>query len=56
MPWDHAAGVLIHAEAGGYAAYLEGGAYDPIRIDASGLLLAPDPASWGALRELLLGD
>ena len=46
MPWDHAAGVLIHREAGGHAAYLEGGAYAAGRIDASGLLLAPDAASW----------
>ena len=56
MPWDHAAGVLIHREAGGYAAYLEGGAYAAGRIDASGLLLAPDAASWEALRRLLLED
>lgn len=56
MPWDHAPGVLIHAESGGHARYLEGGAYDPARIDASGLLLAPDAASWLALRRLLLDD
>jgi fructose-1,6-bisphosphatase/inositol monophosphatase family enzyme len=56
MPWDHAAGVLIHAEAGGHSAYLEGGGFDPARVDASGLLLAPDPTSWRTLRQTLLGD
>ena len=54
MPWDHAPGVLLHGEAGGYAAYIEGGAYDPARIDARGLMLAPDAASWQALHDLLL--
>ncbi|WP_119458689.1 inositol monophosphatase family protein [Rhodospirillaceae bacterium SYSU D60014] len=56
MPWDHAAGVLIHAEAGGHSAYLDGGGYRPAQFDAPGLLLTPDPASWQALRDLLLGD
>ncbi len=55
MPWDHAPGVLIHAEAGGYGAYLEGGPFNPARTDASGLLLAPDRASWEALHGALLG-
>ncbi len=55
LPWDHAPGVLIHAEAGGHAGYLEGGAYAPARLDASGLLLAPDAASWQDLRDFLLG-
>jgi fructose-1,6-bisphosphatase/inositol monophosphatase family enzyme len=56
MPWDHAPGVLLHREAGGHAAYLEGGAYEPAAIKRSGLLLAPDPASWRQLHALLLGD
>ncbi|MBX6321608.1 MAG: inositol monophosphatase [Rhodospirillaceae bacterium] len=55
MPWDHAPGVLIHREAGGHGAYLEGGLFDPARIDASGLLLAPDRPSWEALRHTLVG-
>jgi fructose-1,6-bisphosphatase/inositol monophosphatase family enzyme len=54
MPWDHAPGVLIHREAGGYGAYLEGGRFNPARIDASGILLAPDAASWQALHAILL--
>jgi fructose-1,6-bisphosphatase/inositol monophosphatase family enzyme len=55
MPWDHAAGVLLHAEAGGHARYLEGGAYEPAAIARSGLLLAPDPDSWQRLHATLLG-
>lgn len=53
-PWDHAPGVLLHKEAGGYSSYLEGGPYDPARIDASGLMMAPDAASWQGLYRLLL--
>lgn len=53
-PWDHAPGVLLHAEAGGYASYLDGGAYDPARIRGGGLLLAPDAASWRGLYRLLI--
>jgi fructose-1,6-bisphosphatase/inositol monophosphatase family enzyme len=55
MPWDHAPGVLIHGEAGGHGAYLEGGPFNPARIDASGILLAPDKASWDLLHRVLLG-
>jgi fructose-1,6-bisphosphatase/inositol monophosphatase family enzyme len=54
MPWDHAAGVLLHAEAGGYNGYLDGGGYVPMRIKAPGLMLAPDKASWQALYERLI--
>jgi fructose-1,6-bisphosphatase/inositol monophosphatase family enzyme len=56
MPWDHAPGVLLHAEAGGYAAYLDGTGFRPARIDAGALLLAPDVASWRRLHDVLLGD
>jgi fructose-1,6-bisphosphatase/inositol monophosphatase family enzyme len=52
MPWDHAAGTLMHAEAGGYHAKLNGDAYTPADREG-GLLLAPDRTSWMALRELL---
>jgi fructose-1,6-bisphosphatase/inositol monophosphatase family enzyme len=55
MPWDHAAGVLLHREAGGYAGYLDGGAYEPAATTRSGLLLAPDPDSWSRLHVTLLG-
>ena len=54
MPWDHAAGVLLHAEAGGYNAYLDGGGYAPARIKAPGLMLAPDATSWQVLYRRLI--
>jgi fructose-1,6-bisphosphatase/inositol monophosphatase family enzyme len=53
LPWDHAAGVLLHQEAGGYARQFDGGEYRPSVIDG-GLLLAPDEASWEALADALL--
>jgi fructose-1,6-bisphosphatase/inositol monophosphatase family enzyme len=52
MPWDHLAGVLIHPEAGGYAARFDGSAYRPSHVDG-GLLTAPDQASWKELRATL---
>jgi fructose-1,6-bisphosphatase/inositol monophosphatase family enzyme len=54
MPWDHCPGVLIHAEAGGYNSYVEGGRYTPSKIKASGLMLAPDKASWQQLYDILI--
>lgn len=45
-PWDHVAGQLLHREAGGYNACLDGARYDPASPDAEGLLLAPDRDSW----------
>ncbi|WP_424812121.1 inositol monophosphatase family protein [Roseococcus sp. YIM B11640] len=44
MPWDHAAGVLIHAEAGGFSAQLDGQPYSP-RRHTGGLVCAPDRSS-----------
>jgi len=52
-PWDHAPGCLLHCEAGGYAAAFDGTPYRPTRFDG-GLLVAPDKASWQALRDALL--
>jgi fructose-1,6-bisphosphatase/inositol monophosphatase family enzyme len=54
MPWDHCPGVLIHAEAGGYNSYVEGGTYVPSQVHKSGLMLAPDEASWQSLYEILI--
>ncbi|HUN46219.1 MAG TPA: inositol monophosphatase [Stellaceae bacterium] len=51
-PWDHAPGELLFREAGGFAARLDGSAYDPSEVDAS-LLLAPDRDSWQALQALI---
>jgi fructose-1,6-bisphosphatase/inositol monophosphatase family enzyme len=55
MPWDHAAGALLHSEAGGANACFDGTAYRPTRHEG-GLLLAPDRASWDALGDLLLAQ
>ena len=54
MPWDHAAGQLIHGEAGGYSARLDGSDYRPVHLDG-GLLLTPDRASWDAIHGVLVG-
>jgi fructose-1,6-bisphosphatase/inositol monophosphatase family enzyme len=54
MPWDHAAGWLIHREAGGYSAHFDGTEYRPDHF-TGGLICAPDKASWVSAREALLG-
>ena len=53
-PWDHAAGILIHGEAGGCSRFVEdGSAYRPMGILRERILLAPDNASWNQLNRLL---
>jgi fructose-1,6-bisphosphatase/inositol monophosphatase family enzyme len=52
MPWDHAAGVLIHAEAGGYAGLTDGRLYRP-RAEEGCLLLAPSAGNWESLRVVI---
>ena len=53
MPWDHAAGVLMHAEAGGVNRMLGGGRYRP--YPATGLLIiAPSDPVIDALAALVL--
>ena len=52
MPWDHAAGVLIHAEAGGYGAMMDGTAYTPVLHAEGQILLAPGEKSWNELAPL----
>ena len=54
MPWDHAAGVLIHAEAGGYSALLDGSPYLPT-IFQGGIISAPNRESWQMVHDALLG-
>lgn len=51
-PWDHAPGVLLHAEAGGYARMLDGAPYRPAG-PSTGLLCAPDEASWHLISGIL---
>lgn len=48
-PWDDAAGVLIHQEAGGYSAFWDESPYQPSVINR-GLALAPDRDSWHQLK------
>lgn len=50
MPWDHAPGLLIHAEAGGYSARMDGRPYRASEL-TGGILAAPDADAWRALRE-----
>lgn len=51
-PWDHVPGLLMLAEAGGYAADLTGKPYD-MQDSADGLLIAPDKASWESVYRIL---
>ena len=48
-------GVLLHQEAGGYAARFDGSAYTPTEVEG-GLICTPDQASWRALRTGLLEE
>jgi fructose-1,6-bisphosphatase/inositol monophosphatase family enzyme len=54
-PWDHAAGVLIHREAGGYSRLRRD--RSPYRVEPyiveDTLLLAPDETTWQALDAML---
>lgn len=52
MPWDHLAGALITAEAGGYVRRFDGSAYRPEHLDG-GVLATTDPDSWRMVREAL---
>jgi fructose-1,6-bisphosphatase/inositol monophosphatase family enzyme len=52
LPWDHAPGALIFAEAGGYLAYWDGRPYRPSAALGIPLLLAPDEATWHQLRTM----
>lgn len=45
-PWDHAAGVLIHAEAGGYNRLLSGEAYSSALPEKIGILCTPTRKIW----------
>ncbi|MCW8307443.1 inositol monophosphatase [Acidiphilium sp. PA] len=51
LPWDHAAGALIVAEAGGYVRKSDGSPWHPSELDG-GIMAAVDEASWQALRQL----
>jgi fructose-1,6-bisphosphatase/inositol monophosphatase family enzyme len=50
-PWDHAAGALICAQAGGHVEMLSGGPYDAT-LKNGYLLAAPDKITWNRLRKV----
>ncbi len=52
MPWDHAPGVLIHAEAGGFSMLTDGRVYAPLPMEGV-LIAASDEASWTAVKDLV---
>lgn len=54
-PWDHAAGWLLHREAGGFSAHFDASPYKPTHR-TGGLLYAPDVGSWHATRRALMGE
>ncbi len=51
LPWDHAAGALIVAEAGGYVRKPDGSPWHPSELDG-GIMAAVDEASWQALSQV----
>ncbi len=51
-PWDHAAGWLLHQEAGGYSAHLDGRPYRVGDLDG-GLMCAPNRDAWVATQQML---
>jgi fructose-1,6-bisphosphatase/inositol monophosphatase family enzyme len=55
-PWDHAAGILMHREAGGYSSIDEPGRpYTPAGgIVQGALVAAPDEDSWKSLKLILI--
>lgn len=55
MPWDHAAGALAYAEAGGHVARWDGAPYGPGDV-TGGILMAGDRDTWIDLRRLAFPD
>lgn len=49
-PWDHAAGVMLHAEAGGYSAFLDAEPYTPF-MSRKHLISAPNKDAWEYLAQ-----
>jgi len=53
QPWDHAAGVLLHREAGGFSALVNGERqYRAVQTTGNRLLLAPNEEAWRQLTRL----
>lgn len=55
MPWDHAAGSLMVAEAGGHSALLDGSRYD-VAHPQGDLLNACDAATWRRIQAILADE
>lgn len=57
LPWDHAPGTFLLAEAGGKSARFDGSAFVPDELDeygkGRGLLSAPTSESWTRIRDAL---
>ena len=54
-PWDHAAGILIHTEAGGYSSYTKDQTpYRPGPTTRKHLLAAANQTEWRVLKELFI--
>jgi fructose-1,6-bisphosphatase/inositol monophosphatase family enzyme len=52
-PWDHAAGVLIHSESGGFSGFIpDGKCYKPTAIFKNKFLLCADKRDWRSLSSL----
>ena len=56
MPWDHAPGSLILAEAGGVPRLLDGRLYAPTCREGDGLLHAHSEHGWQTVYDALFGD
>jgi len=53
LPWDHAAGMLITAELGGKAGFLDGSPYDP-RIHDRAVLAAGSAEGWRRVHDIVV--
>ena len=54
-PWDHAAGVLMHREAGGFSAFADGSDYTPM-VHEGLLIVAPNAENWHTVRDMICAD
>ena len=55
LPWDHAPGVHLHEEAGGFGRLVDGSRYHPA-LTKGYILLAPDEDTWRKLRTLFIQE
>jgi len=56
MPWDHAPGSLLIAEAGGQHGFADGGSYHPSGGPKRAVFAAAQPTRWAAARDSILPD